>query len=115
DSTFTDFQNVLGANGQPTGALTTIDDRDPWQFEDLGANALAEYRLTDALSLVGGWDYQKYHGQDAVFLIGEHAEEVHAPFAQVKLDTGALNLAAGVRHNMPSDGQDKTVWNVSGR
>jgi outer membrane cobalamin receptor len=115
DSTFTEFQNVLGANRQPTGALTTIDDHDPWQFEDLGANALAEYRLTDALSLVGGWDYQKYHGQDAVFLIGEHAEEVHAPFAQVKLDTGALSLAAGVRHNMPSDGQDKTVWNVSGR
>jgi vitamin B12 transporter len=84
-------------------------------FEDIGVNALSEYKLTDAVSLVGGWDFQKYHGQDAVFLIGKHAEEVHAPFAQVKLDTGDLHLAAGFRHNMPSDGPDKTVWNVSGR
>ena len=52
---------------------------------------------------------------DAVFLIGSQSEEVHAPFAQIKLDTGGLSLAAGVRHNMPSDGQSKTVWNLSGR
>jgi vitamin B12 transporter len=115
DSTFTQYNTVLSATGQPTGATTRINDHDPWVFEDRGVNALAEYKLTDMLSVVGGWDYQKYGGQDAVFLIGAHNEEVHAPFAQLKLDTGALSLAAGVRHNMPSDGQDKTVWNVSGR
>ena len=40
---------------------------------------------------------------------------MHAPFAQLRFDSGSLSLAAGVRHNMPSDGQAKTVWNVSGR
>jgi vitamin B12 transporter len=114
-STYTEFDNDLDAAGHLTGTLTTIDDHDPWVFEDIGLNALSEYKLTDSVALVGGWDFQKYHGQDAVFLIGKHAEEVHAPFAQVKFDSGALNLAAGVRHNMPSDGKDKTVWNVSGR
>jgi len=115
DSDWTELHNVLGPNGQPTGALTTVNDRDPWVFEDRGVNVLGEYKLTDAVTLVAGYDYQKYDGMDAVFLIGAQSEEVHAPFAQVKLDTGALSLAAGVRHNMPSDGQDKTVWNVSGR
>jgi vitamin B12 transporter len=115
DSTFTEFDSVLDGNGQPTGALDTIDDHDPWVFEDRGINVLGEYNLSDAVSLVGGYDYQKYDGMDAVFLIGAQSEEVHAPFAQIKLETGGLNLAAGVRHNMPSDGQDKTVWNLSGR
>jgi vitamin B12 transporter len=114
-STYTEFDNDLDAAGNLAGTLTTIDDHDPWVFEDIGVNALGEYKLTGAVSLVGGWDFQKYHGQDAVFLIGRHSEEVHAPFAQIKLATGALNLAAGLRHNMPSDGPDKTVWNVSGR
>ncbi len=115
DSTFTEFDSVLGANGLPTGALDRLYDHEPWVFEDRGVNLLGEYRLSDTLSLVAGYDYQKYDGMDAVFLIGQQAEEVHAPFAQVKLDAGDLSLAAGVRHNMPSDGQDKTVWNVSGR
>lgn len=115
DSTFTQFNSVLGPDGQPTGALTTIDDHDPWVYEDRGVNVVGEYKLTPSVTLVAGYDYQKYDGMDAVFLIGAQSEEVHAPFAQIKLDTGALSLAAGVRHNMPSDGQSKTVWNVSGR
>ena len=115
DSDWTQINNNLGANGQPDGTFTVLNDRDPWTFEDRGVNALAEYQLTDAVTVVGGYDYQKYNGMDAVFLIGAQSEEVHAPFAQIKLDTGGLNLAAGVRHNMPSDGRAKTVWNVSGR
>jgi vitamin B12 transporter len=67
------------------------------------------------VTLAGGYDFQKYDGMDAVFLIGQQSEEVHAPFAQIRLDTGGLSLAAGVRYNLPSDGQDKAVWNVSGR
>ncbi|MXO60296.1 TonB-dependent receptor [Altererythrobacter salegens] len=115
DSTYSEFENVLGADGLPTGSLITIDDHDPWVFEDRGINLLGEYKLADGVTVIGGYDYQKYDGMDAVFLIGSQSEEVHAPFAQVKLDLGGLKLAAGVRHNMPSDGQSKTVWNVSGR
>jgi outer membrane cobalamin receptor len=84
-------------------------------FEDRGINVLGEYHVSDAVTIVGGYDFQKYDGMDAVFLIGAQSEEVHAPFAQIRLDAGGLSLAAGVRHNMPSDGQSKTVWNLSGR
>ena len=115
DSTFTQLDSEIGPAGLPTGNLITIDDHDPWVYEDRGINVLAEYKVGNMVTLVGGYDYQKYDGMDAVFLIGEQSEEVHAPFGQIKFETGGLNLAAGVRHNMPSDGQDKTVWNVSGR
>jgi vitamin B12 transporter len=64
---------------------------------------------------VAGYDFQKYNGMDDVFLIAPTSEHVHAPFAQVKFDSGLVSLSAGVRHNAPSDGQSKTVWNVTGR
>jgi vitamin B12 transporter len=115
DATWTETLNNLGPDGQPDGTLDVLNDHDPWTFTDRGVNVLGEYQVNDTIALVAGYDYQKYNGQDAVFLIGEHAEEVHAPFAQVKLETGGLSLAAGVRHNMPSDSQEATVWNVSGR
>lgn len=115
DSTYLQLYNNLGPDGQPDGTITTIFDGEMWGFEDRGINLLGEYRVADAVTLVAGYDFQKYNGYDEVFLIAPTSEEVHAPFAQVRLDTGALSLAAGVRHNMPSDGQAKTVWNLSGR
>lgn len=115
DSTYLQLYNVLGPDGQPTGDITTIYDGQQWGYEDRGVNVLGEYHLTGTVALVAGYDFQKYNGMDDVFLIAPTSESVHAPFAQIKLDTGRLNLAAGVRHNMPSDGQAKTVWNLSGR
>lgn len=115
DSTYLQLYNNLGPDGRPDGTTTTIFDGEMWGFEDRGVNVLGEYRVTDAVTLVGGYDFQKYNGYDEVFLIAPTSEQVHAPFAQVRLDTGRLSLAAGVRHNMPSDGQAKTVWNLSGR
>ena len=115
DSTYLDLQPTLNAGGEMTGGVTSINDGEIWGFEDRGVNVLGEYKATDQIALVAGYDFQKYNGRDDVFLIAPSKEEVHAPFAQVKFDAGALSLAAGVRHNMPSDGQSKTVWNVSGR
>lgn len=115
DSTYLQLYNNLGPDGQPDGTITTIYDGQQWGFEDRGVNVLGEYRLADAVTLVAGYDFQKYDGYDDVFLIAPTSEQVHAPFAQVRLDKGALSLAAGVRHNMPSDGQSKTVWNLAGR
>jgi vitamin B12 transporter len=115
DSTYLQLYNNLGPGGQPDGTITTIYDGQMWGYEDRGVNLLGEYRVSEAVTLVAGYDFQKYNGYDEVFLIAPTSEQVHAPFAQVRLDTGALSLAAGVRHNMPSDGQAKTVWNVSGR
>lgn len=115
DSTYLDLRPVLGLDGQPTGKVDTINNGEKWGFEDKGVNVLGEFQATENLALVAGYDFQTYGGMDDVFLIAPTSEEVHAPFAQVKFDMGGLSLAAGVRHNMPSDGQSKTVWNVSGR
>lgn len=117
DSRVNRTHNVLAPlpSGQPTGAVTVIADNEYWGFEDRGINILGEYALNHAIALVAGYDYQRYNGADDVFLIAPMTESVHAPFAQLKLDLGAATFSAGVRHNMPSDGQSKTVWNVTGR
>lgn len=115
DSRVNRTHNVLGTDGLPTGAVTVVADGEYWGFEDKGINVLGEYAFNESFSLVAGYDFQKYNGVDDVLLIAPNSEQVHAPFAQAKFNFGNLSLAAGARHNMPSDGQDKTVWNVSGR
>jgi len=114
DSTYLDLRPVLVA-GLPTSGITTVNAGEKWGFEDRGVNVLGEFKASEQIALVAGYDFQKYDGFDDVFLIAPSSETVHAPFAQVKFDADNLSLAAGVRHNMPSDGQNATVWNVSGR
>lgn len=115
DSVVNRRNNVLGGDGQPTGATTVTQDNEIWAFEDKGVNVMGEFKASDNLTLVAGYDFQTYSAVDESFLIAEMAESVHAPFAQVNLDFGPAHLSAGVRHNMPTDGQAKTVWNVSGK
>lgn len=115
DSVVDRLHNVMGPDGLPTGATTVIADAEVWAFEDRGVNLMGEFRLSETFTIIAGHDFQKYNGLDEVFLIGAQSETVHAPFAQLNLDLDALKLSAGVRHNMPSDGRSKTVWNVSGR
>lgn len=114
DSTYLDLRPAL-VGGVPTSDVVSIYNGEEWGYEDKGINVLGEYQATDAIALVAGYDFQTYRGRDDVFLIEPSNEKVHAPFAQVKFESGNLSLAAGLRHNMPSDGQAKTVWNVSGR
>ena len=118
DSHWTEIHNVIGANGQPTGGLDPVSEGDLWKFTDRGVNLLGEFALLDGVTGLLGYDFQKYDGRDDEFLIGAQTESVHAPFAQLRFDADILagaNVALGVRHNMPSDGEDKTVWNVSGK
>jgi len=114
NSTYLDLRPVLAA-GLPTSDIFTVYDGQIWGYDDMGLNILGELQLGENVALVGGYDFQTYSGRDDVFLIAPTSESVHAPFAQVKLDLGNLALSAGLRHNMPSDGQEKTIWNVSGR
>jgi vitamin B12 transporter len=114
DSTYLDLRPVL-VEGLPTSDILTVNDGEQWGYEDKGINVLGEFEASEQVSLVAGYDFQTYSGFDDVFLIAPSSESVHAPFAQVKLDLGDLHLSAGARHNMPSDGREKTVWNVSGR
>lgn len=107
--------NVLGGNGQPTGATTVISDNERWEFEDRGINLMGEFEVSHNVTLIAGYDFQKYDALDEAFLIAPLSESVHAAFGQVNLDFGAAHLSAGIRHNMPSAGQQSTVWNLSGK
>ncbi len=113
DSTFTRVDNDLAV----PGGLTTIYDHAIWQFEDTGLNVVGEVDLSDEATLLFGYDYQRYEGRDDVFLIGEQAESVNALFTQARFDFDVLDglgFAVGARHNEPSDGQNKTIWNLAG-
>lgn len=107
--------NVLGGNGQPTGATTVISDNERWEFEDRGINLMGEFEVSHNVTLIAGYDFQKYDALDEAFLIAPLSESVHAAFGQVNLDFGPAHLSAGIRHNMPSAGQQSTVWNLSGK
>lgn len=114
DTVYLDLRPTVNPDGS-LGDIFTVFDGEMWGYDDMGVNVLGDYRVSGNVAIVGGLDYQRYSGYDEVFLIAPMTESVVAPFAQLKFDFGDLSFAAGLRHNMPSDGQDKTVWNVSGR
>ncbi len=111
---YTEFDNDPSA----PGGIDVVDDHDPWGFVDRGVNAMARVRPTPGLDLYLGYDFQNYSGSDAVLVIDQHSESVHALYGEIA--TGpelfhALSLAAGVRYNAPSEGQAATVGTVSAR
>lgn len=113
DTRYTDIRN----NEPASASLRLVSDKEFWGFEDYGINLLGQYKVTDAVTVLGGVDYQNYKGEDQVFLIAQQTEDVVAPFAQVRWDLDVLNglkLAAGARYNKPSGEGDTTVWNASG-
>lgn len=114
DSVVNQRDNVM-SGGQPTGATTTVQDNLIWAFDDKGVNLMGEFKASDNVTLIAGYDFQTYSAVDESFVIAPLSESVHAPFGQVNLDFGPAHISAGVRHNMPTDGQEKTVWNVSGK
>jgi vitamin B12 transporter len=113
-SHYTEFDN----DPANPGTLVTIDDHDFWGFKDYGGNAGVKLALNRGFEYYLGGDYQSYSGSDAVLVISQKSEHVHAFFGEVAttpdLMAGA-RLAAGVRFNDPSVGASATVWNVSGR
>ncbi|MDX1382323.1 MAG: TonB-dependent receptor [Thermoanaerobaculia bacterium] len=114
DSTYTRFDNDLDNPGE----LIPIDDHSIWEFSDTGFNLVGEVDVAATTTLLFGYDYQEYDGRDDVFLIGSQTESVDALFTQARFSADLLDgasFAAGVRYNAPSDGQSKTVWNLSGK
>jgi vitamin B12 transporter len=112
DTRFTEINNTI----PPSATLDVVSDNDSWKFEDYGVNLMAQAKLSDTMTFIAGVDYQRYNGEDEVFLIGSQTEEVVAPFVQMRWDLDVLQglrVAAGARANFPS-GEGKTnVWNVS--
>lgn len=116
-SNFTELDNDLDAAGRPTGTLSVIDDHAFWGFRDYGTNAMAKIGLVSGLESLFGYDYQNYTGSDAVLVIEEKTERVHAFFGQLQTTPELISngaAAAGFRYNAPNFGDSAVVWNVNG-
>ena len=113
DAAYTEFDNTI----PPGGPLDPLDIDTPWAFDDYGINILARYDTGSGVEFFGGYDFQGYQGFDDVLEIGDQTAKTHAPFAQIRTTDDLFpnaRLAFGVRHNMPTDGEDATIWNLSG-
>lgn len=110
-SHYTEFDNVVGM----PGTLSVIDDHDFWGYRDYGANAVAKVSVGRWCDAFAGYDFQTYGGNDAVLVITDKREQVHAFFAQVRSPEAwrRLRIAAGARYNAPSFGPGAAVWNVT--
>jgi outer membrane cobalamin receptor len=113
----TEIFRIHNSIGNP-GELISIADGTYWGYKDYGVNALARF-VPDSggLEYYFGVDHQNFSGRDDVLMIADKTETVNAVFFQVRSGQtrfDKLRLAAGVRYNSPKEGQDITVWNMSG-
>ena len=118
DSQWTRRDNELDANGNLTGNVVVVSDKEYWGFEDYGATTVAEFRSDHGLEYSAGYEHQRYSGRDDVLLIKDKTEHVNAVFGQLRTSDDLLEstkLAFGVRHNEPSGEGSITVWNFSGK
>jgi len=115
DTHFTEIFNDVGPGGALTGTQTVSSDHLFWGFEDYGVTAVAELRPMKAIELAVGYDYQRFWGEDEVWLIQDKTETVQAVYAQIRSSEMLENthLAFGVRYNTLTGEADKTVWNFS--
>jgi vitamin B12 transporter len=117
DTEWDDVRNDL-AGGQPTGTQTELFRDTFWGFEDYGITALAEIRSGGAVDFAVGYDYQRFWGNDEVWLITDKTETAQAVYAQVRSSdtfSDKSDVAFGVRYNTTSGNADATVWTLSGR
>lgn len=118
DTEWDDIRNDLDATGALTGTQT-VEFRDTfWGFEDYGITTLAEIRSGGAVDFAVGYDYQRFWGNDEVWLIIDKTETAQALYAQVRSSdsfSAKSDVAFGVRYNTTSGNADATVWTLSGR
>jgi vitamin B12 transporter len=114
DSYWTEYDVVLG---NPV-TYEQGADRDFWGYKDYGVNALAQISSATNVDYFVGYDFQTYGGRDDVLLIAPNEERVHALFGQIRTTpelSQRARAALGVRRNMPSVGQSKSIWNLTGQ
>ncbi|GAB3278895.1 TonB-dependent receptor plug domain-containing protein [Parahaliea aestuarii] len=118
DTYYTRIYNELDDNGNLTGGEVVLNDDAYWGYEDYGFNAMVELDFDGNFEYVLGFDQQNYSGVDEVWRIADQEETVNAVFAQLrtseKLFENSL-FALGVRNNRPSDADQSTVWNLTGK
>lgn len=113
-SHFTEYDHDLS----DPGSIITIDDHDFWGYKDYGATGTVKLALNKGLEYYLGVDYQSYSGSDAVLVISQKSEHVHAFFGEVATTSDLMadaHLAAGFRYNDSSFGPSATVWSLSGK
>ena len=118
DTEWDDVRNDIGPGGALTGSRTVLYDDAFWGFEDYGLTALASIRASDAVEYSVGYDYQRFWGNDEVWLIEDRTETAHAVYGQIRSGEAAFehsDVAFGVRYNTTSGSADGTVWNLSGQ
>lgn len=110
DTYYNDLQNP--------GTINVLYQDAFWGYDDKGINALGQFKIARGVEGVLGYDLQVYGGKDEVLVIEQHNEHTQAVFGQIRLSPELLpntHLAAGFRANVPSVGQNATIWNVSGQ
>jgi len=118
DTHWTDIRNDIGPGGALTGTQTVLFDNAFWGFEDYGITALASIRASDTIEYSVGYDYQRFWGNDEVWLIEDKTEKAQAVYGQIRSSEAAFensDIAFGLRYNTTSGSADGTVWNLSGR
>lgn len=116
-SHYTEYDNTLSSSGEVTGPLTVVEDDGRWGFEDFGGTAVAKVAPTRWFDAFVGYDVQSYDGSDAVLVITQRSEQVHAVFGELRTPEQwtRLRLAAGARYNVPTVGPSAAVWNATGQ
>ena len=110
--------NELDAEGRLTGTQTVLFRDTYWGFEDYGLTLSGRVRTDHGLDYAFGYDYQRFRGNDEVWLIEDETETAQAVYGQVRTAEDLLEntrIALGVRYNSTSGSADATVWNLSGR
>lgn len=118
DTNFTEVWNDIGPGGVLTGTQTVVSDNLFWGFEDYGVTAVAEIRSPGSFEYAVGYDYQRFWGEDEVWLIEDKTETVNALYGQIRTTREQLentSLAFGARYNDTSGTFSGTVWNFSGQ
>lgn len=114
DSGYTERLNVASA----PGTTQDVSADEFWGYRDSGASALAMFTPDTRVEVFGGYELQRYSGEDAVLLIAPNTEVVNALFGQVRTTRALMpkaTFAFGARYNAPSHSQNAAVWNASGQ
>jgi vitamin B12 transporter len=118
DTEWDDIRNDIGPGGMLTGTQTVEYENAFWGFEDYGVTALISMHASDAVDFSVGYDFQRFWGNDEVWLIDDKTEKAQAVYGQIRSSESAFensDVAFGVRYNTTSGSADGTVWNLSGQ
>ena len=118
DTEWDDIRNDIGPGGVLLGTQTVLYENAFWGYEDYGVTALASIQASEGIEFSVGYDYQRFWGNDEVWLIEDKTEKAQAVYGQIRSSESAFensDIAFGLRYNTTSGSADGTVWNLSGQ